>query len=177
MGYKHTREDILSGALTAAIEDGLSKLTFGSLAKRLEVSDRIIVYYFPTKKDLIGEVIGALGVQVQEALLPAFSIPAKDHRDMAQRAWPLLATPENDPVFALFFEANGLAAVGLEPYATIVPTLIDGWADWASTLLAESNEQRAEANAAIAIIDGLLLLRQLIGGEAANQAATTLLSN
>ena len=33
--------------------DGLSNLTFGRLAKRLGMADRTIVYYFPTKADLI----------------------------------------------------------------------------------------------------------------------------
>ena len=34
VGYRHTREEILDGALRAAIDDGLSQLTFGRLAKR-----------------------------------------------------------------------------------------------------------------------------------------------
>ena len=53
MGHKHTKSEILDGALAAAFEDGLSQLTFGRVATRLAISDRIVVYYFPTKDDLI----------------------------------------------------------------------------------------------------------------------------
>ena len=63
MGHKHTKAEILDGALAAAFDDGLSQLTFGRVAKRLGISDRIVVYYFPTKDDLIGEVILAMGAR------------------------------------------------------------------------------------------------------------------
>ena len=43
MGHRHTKEEILEGAVAAAFEDGLSQLTFGRLAKRLGINDRTIV--------------------------------------------------------------------------------------------------------------------------------------
>jgi len=172
MGHKHDKADILDGALAAAFEDGLSQLTFGRLASRLGISDRIVVYYFPTKEDLIGEVLVAMGTQLQVTLAPTFTSPAVDHLDLVLTAWPILAQPASDPVFALFFEAGGLAATGREPYRTLVPQLIDSWIAWASTFLRGAPaRRRAEAEAAIAVLDGLLLLRQLAGPDAAERAA------
>lgn len=173
MGHKHSKEEILAGALEAALDDGLSQLTFGRLGKRLGVSDRVVVYYFPTKNDLIGEVVLAMGVRVQGALAPAFGTTVADHREMIRRAWPVLATTEHDRVFALFFEANGLAAVGREPYVDLVPALVDAWIDWAAGFIADGADRRTEAAAAIALIDGLLLLRQLAGASVAEQAAAS----
>jgi AcrR family transcriptional regulator len=175
VGHKHTKGDILRAALDAALDDGLSQLTFGRLAKRIGISDRIVVYYFPTKADLIGEVIVAMGVELQASLADAFTTPAADHLDMTRTAWPLLASSENDRVFALFFEANGLAAVGREPYASLVPGLVAGWIDWAAELLAGTPaRRRAQAQGAIATIEGLILLRLLAGPETADRAAKTL---
>ena len=88
---------------------------------------------------------------------------------------PVLATHDADPVFALFFEANGLAASGHEPYRTLVPQLIEGWIAWATEFLpGDETTRRAEAETAIAVIDGLLLLRQLAGADAADRAARRL---
>jgi AcrR family transcriptional regulator len=172
MGYRHTKDDILEGAIAAAFDEGLSQLTFGRLAKRLGISDRIIVYYFPTKADLIGDVLLALGSKLQAALLTTFSTPPADHVAMLRAVWPLLARPEADPVFALFFEAAGLATAGREPYRTFVPHLVDGWIDWAADHLSGTPaKRRREAAAAIATIDGLLILRQLAGPETADLAA------
>lgn len=165
----------MSGALAAALDDGLSQLTFGRLAKRLGISDRIIVYYFPTKDDLISEVIVAMGTQLQATLAAAFTVPAADHRALVAAAWPVVATPDADGVFALFFEANGLAAVGRDPYRELVPTLVQVWIEWAAEFIEGAPEvRRAEAETAIALLDGLLLLRQLAGPAAADRAAAVM---
>lgn len=172
MGHKHSKAEILEGALVAAFEDGLSQLTFGRVAKRLGISDRIVVYYFPSKDDLIGEVLQAMGTRLQATLAPAFTSPAADHLDLLRTAWPVLARADADPVFALFFEAGGLAATGREPFRTLVPALVEAWIEWAAALIrGPKPRRRAEAEAAIAVLDGLLLLRQLAGPVAADRAA------
>ena len=175
MGHKHTKEESLEGALAAAFDDGLSQLTFGRLAKRLGISDRVVVYYFPSKDDLIGEVLAAMGAELQATLAPAFASPAADHRELLRAVWPVLARPDADPVFALFFEAGGLAATGCEPYASLVPQLVEAWIEWAAAFIRGTrSHRRAEAEVAIAVIDGLLLTRQLAGPEVANRAARRL---
>ena len=175
MGYRHTKQEILDGALAAAFADGLSQLTFGRVAKRLGINDRTVVYYFPTKEDLITDVVMSMGLQLQEALGEAFSAPAADHLELARAAWPVLARDESDRIFALFFEANGLAATGRAPFDTIVPQLVEAWIEWVMNFLTgTASERRAQAGATIALIDGLLLLRQLGGPAAAAHAAKRL---
>lgn len=172
MGYRHTKAEILEGALAAAFDEGVSQLTFGRLAKRLGISDRVIVYYFPTKDDLISEVLVGLGVELQAALAPVFASKVADHVEMLRVAWPVVARDEVDPVFALFFEASGLAAAGCEPYRSLVPRLVEGWIEWAGDFISgTAAHRRTEAATMIAVIDGLLLLRQLAGPEVADRAA------
>lgn len=172
MGHKHTKHEILEGALATAFADGLSQLTFGRVAKRLDITDRVVVYYFPTKDDLIGEVIGSMGLELQATLAAAFTTEATDHIDLLRSAWPFLTTTDADKIFALFFEANGLAMAGRTPYSDLVPILFDAWIVWLQDFITgDPDEQRIEAETAIAVIDGLLLLRQLVGPEAAERAA------
>lgn len=172
MGYRHTKSQILEGALSAALSDGLSQLSFGRLARRLGISDRVIVYYFPSKEDLISDVLLGLGLQLQAALEPAFATRADDHVELLRAAWPILARNEVDPVFALYFEASGLAATGCEPYRTLVPRLVDGWIEWVGHFLTGTpGHRRTQAAAAVGVIDGLLLLRQLSGPDVADRAA------
>jgi AcrR family transcriptional regulator len=175
MGYRHTKQEILDGALAAAFDDGLSQLTFGRVAKRLGINDRTVVYYFPTKEDLLTEVVTSMGLQLQQTLGEAFASPAADHLELARAAWPVLARHETDRIFALFFEANGLAATGRAPFDTLVPQLVEAWIAWLMLFLAGSErKRRAEAEAAIAVIDGLILLRLLAGPAAATRAAARL---
>jgi len=175
MGYRHTKQEILDGALAVAIDDGLSQLTFGRVAKRLGINDRTVVYYFPTKEALITDVVMSMGLQLQETLAEAFSSPAADHLELARAAWPVLARDDTDRIFALFFEANGLAATGRAPFDTIVPLLVEAWIAWVMLFLTgPESERRAQAGATIALLDGLLLLRQLAGPAAAAGAAERL---
>lgn len=175
MGHKHDREEILAAALETAVDEGLSRLSFGRVAKRLGISDRTVVYYFPTKDDLVAAVIMAMGAELQATLERAFGSSAADHLELVRRAWPVVSDTAAERVFALFFEANGLAASGREPYRSLVPTLVELWIAWVAEFVDGSDEvRRVEAETAIALIDGLLLLRQLGGGAASDRAAARL---
>ena len=170
MGYRHSKEEILEGAIAAVFDGGLNRLTFGSLAKRLGISDRIIVYYFPSKDDLIGEVLAAIGARLQVALNPALTSQVPDHVAFVQAVWPTLARRDVDSVFAVFFEASGLATARIEPYRTMAPALVEGWIAWAESLIDGTPAfRRTEAAAAVAVLDGLLLMRQLAGPAAADR--------
>ena len=175
MGHKHTREEILAGAVETAFDLGLSQITYGRVAKRLGISDRIVVYYFPSKDDLISNVLVCLGRELQQNLAAAFTASQADHLALLRAAWPILARTDVDPVFALFFEATGLAAAGREPFHSLVAQLVEAWITWAAELIERPPAQRrTEAETAIAVLDGLLLLRQLAGPDTANRAARRL---
>ena len=176
MGHKHEKSDLVRAAVEAAVEDGLSQLTFGRLAKRLGISDRMIVYYFPTKDDLIGEVLFAMGAELQMLLERAFGTERLSPDELGRRAWPALTTRNADRVFGVFFEVAGQAAAGIEPYKKFAPMLIDGWIQWMLPFIEGSNKdvRRKRALALTAQLDGLLLMRQLSGASAANTAAAQL---
>jgi AcrR family transcriptional regulator len=172
MGYRHTKGEILAGALAVAFENGLSRLTFGRVAKHLGISDRVVVYYFPSMDDLVSEVLISIGVQLQGTLEPVFNAPVVDHLELVRAAWPVVANDQADSVFALFFEANGLAAAGRAPYSAVVPQLVEAWITWAAEFFrGTAKERRTEAETAIALLDGLILLRQLAGSDSASRAA------
>jgi AcrR family transcriptional regulator len=122
VGHKHTKEEILEGAVAVAFADGVSQLTFGRVAKRLGISDRIVVYYFPSKDDLVGDVLGALGLQLMEALAPAVSSPVSDHLHLVRAVWPVLARAESDPVFALSSKRVGRRPPASSPTAPWCPS-------------------------------------------------------
>lgn len=175
MGHKYTRKQILEGAVDFALAEGLGALTFGRLATRMGTSDRVVVYYFPTKTTLISDVLLEIGNRLQAALARAFAEPASGHQQLAKAAYRVLARDDTDAIFAVYFEACGLAAAGAQPYRDLAAALVDGWVGWLSGFFRGTlKHRRAEAEATLVLIDGVLLMRQLGGPQAADRAARAL---
>ena len=173
MGYRHSADQILDAAVAIALESGIAAVTYGSVGTRLSVSSRTVVYYFPTKLDLVSAVIGVLGTDMVVLLEAAFGSEPRSPKELVARAWPVLTTPAADRVFALYFEIVGLASSGQAPYDQLASGLVGGWVDWLAPRVRGSSEavRRRRALAAVGQIDGLLLLRQILGAEPADAAA------
>ena len=173
MGYKYDENEILTAAVEAVLEDGLSALTFGRLATRLGIADRSIVYYFPTKNDLVTRTLFAVGQQLQAVLARGFGDDPLPVPELIRRAWPALSSPEADPVFAVFFELVGLGAASIPPYDTLASSIMEAWIDWLVPRIEAPNKKaaRKQAYATVATLDGLLLLRHTCGAKAADAAA------
>jgi len=149
MGHKYTREHILGGAVELALAEGVGSLTFGRLAKRMGTSDRVVVYYFPSKTTLVSEVLVEIGNQLQAVLAKAFTEPAAGHLQLAKAAYGVLARDDTDAIFAVYFESCGLAAAGAQPFQDLAAALFEWLVGWLSGFFRGNPKQRrAEAEAA-----------------------------
>lgn len=170
MGYKHDREAILGAALDVVREDGFAGLTYRAVGVRLGIPDRTVVYYFPWKANLIESVLDRLSSRLRDELAPG-SAPQTLEATLDE-IWRRLATGTADAEFAAVFEMAGLAASGVEPYVSVAPQFLASWVSWLAARLDGSEDERvAQATAAIALLDGLMLIRLVSGAEAADGAA------
>jgi AcrR family transcriptional regulator len=173
VGYRHSLEEITAATAAAAIEHGVGALTYRRVAERLGISDRMVVYYLPTKTDLILAATTALSTSLQRLLVEAFGDDPRTPDELLRAAWPALANADADGVFSVFLEIVGLAAAGTEPFDQLAPALLLGWTDWLAERVAASTPaaRRSGALGVIARIDGLLLIRHALGPAAADTAA------
>jgi len=172
VGYRHSSDEILKAAVAIALESGVAALTFSRVGRRLKISDRTVVYYFPTKLDLVNAVTGALVTDMMALLEDAFGSEPLSQIDLMRRAWPVLTTPSADRVFALYFEIVGLASSGQAPFDMLAARLVEGWVEWLGPRVLGSSKEirRRRALATVAQIDGLLLVRLVLGSAAADEA-------
>jgi AcrR family transcriptional regulator len=176
VGYRHSAEEILGAAVEETFAHGIGALTFRSVAARLGIPDRMVVYYFPTKTDLVLAVVQELGERLRALLASAFGEGVHPVEELTRQAWPALARPDTDPALRVYLEVIGLACAAQEPYASVAPRLLDGWVDWVAERVEAPSRAvaRDRATAAVAQLDGLLIVRQLKGPRAANAAARAL---
>jgi len=177
VGHRYTAEEVLEAAVATALETGMTGLTFARVGEQLGASDRMVVYYFPTKTDLITAVAVQLGTELQTLLADAFGDRPREPRELLSVAWPVLATKRSDRIFGLFFEMIGLASAGHAPYTDLVGSVMNSWADWLAERVKGSRAdiRRQRALAVMAQIDGLLMIRRTMGAAAANSAARDIL--
>jgi AcrR family transcriptional regulator len=172
VGYRHDRDDIVRAGIDVVLAEGLAALSYGKVAKSLGISDRMVVYYFPSKDVLITTIVTAMGAELQELLEGAFPDQA-DPDELMRTAWPILASSKVDALMAVYFEVVGLASARKEPFVGLSAALVEAWVAWISELILGDGpaERRRLALAVVARIDGLLMVRQVCGARAANDAA------
>lgn len=167
---------MIAAAASVALRDGVAKLTFRTVAEELGTSDRMVVYYLPTKDDLVSAAVFALSSRMQSLLGQAFGHDRQSPDELIARAWPVLKKKNADRIFRVFLELVGLSSSGLDPYDRITRDILGDLADWLAERVdaATRSERRRLALGVIARVDGLLLLRHCLGPEAADEAARAL---
>ena len=169
---RHAKDELLAAAVQVARDEGLRQLSFGRVAKRAGTNDRTVVYYFPTKDDLVSAVLGRTTTQLQELLAPALGQEASSDSVLLRRAWEVLSAPAAEAALRVYFESVGLAVQGREPYRSIAVQLVGAWTTWIAGCLTGDPATRVDrAHAVVATLDGLLLVRAVAGPGPADAAA------
>jgi AcrR family transcriptional regulator len=176
VGYKHSAEEIAAAAAALALDEGLGALTFGRVARRLGVADRTVVYYFPSKADLVLAAVATMGTAFQDVLDQAFGEAPLPPDELAARAWPVLSSDQARPLLAVFLELIGLSAARTPPYDTLAATVVNDWIAWLVPRIAADDPAQARAGAlgVLVRLDGLLVLLHSVGAATADEAAAAL---
>mgnify|MGYP000380322950 CR=1 FL=1 len=155
------KERIVAAVAAHLLEHGMHNSSLRALADSVGISDRMIMYYFETKEDLIAAsllLIASGLIDAMEAQLPATQMSAGQITD-ALRA--MSDSPGAKSGQRLWFEIIGLAMRGDGPYQDTARRILDGWEDWISRRL---GSRRAHLAASIlAQIEGEIMIRLIRG--------------
>ncbi len=170
------REAFLAGTVAHLLRRGVATLSLRPLAAELGTSDRMLLYYFGTREQLLVAALDEVGRQLQEALVAALPGPPVAPEQVVRQVWPVLTTPAVDAHLRLYLEISGLAVRGREPFGTAGREVARAWLGWIGERLDVAPERRdAAAAGVLGVLDGLLLLRFVVGDRQADDAAAWLL--
>ncbi len=129
------RSQLLDGATAWVLDNGLSSLSLRPLAATLETSDRMLLYYFETKEQLVGAISDHAGEGLAAALPTIDEDDPGTARDWLQACWALFTDPAVRPAMALLFEldAAGVRAPGAERSAA--QRVAQEWSELVDTAL------------------------------------------
>jgi AcrR family transcriptional regulator len=153
------RAELGEAATDYVLEHGLIGLSLRPLAAEIGTSDRMLLYHFADKDDLIATVISDStdrSVELVRALTPSRGV-----RRAALDLWRAMTTAPLDRCSRMYAEAAALGLLGREPYVTVVQEANERWVGALVDHLVASGAERRSARRAANLLDatfmGLLL--------------------
>ena len=153
------RAEWTEAATDYVLEHGLIGLSLRPLAADLGTSDRMLIYHFGSKDELVADVLrasnGRSTAHIREMK------PSKDLRAAVRDLWAAMLVPQIDRCSRLYVEAAALGLLGKEPYASVVREANDHWTSAMVDHLVRSGVRRPLARRAANLIDAAFMGFQL----------------
>jgi AcrR family transcriptional regulator len=165
---ENRRAAALDRIADAMLAHGLAPASLKTLAQAANTSDRMLLYYFANKDDIVASALQTIAARM--AAILAATLPNADParpETVLDHVAAIARGAELRPYMRLWLEVTILSARGEEPYRAIAGRIADGFIAWVASRLDTQDETQRHAIAAriVAIIDGLVVL-DLVGREA-----------
>jgi AcrR family transcriptional regulator len=136
----------------ALLESGVAQIPLRDLAVRLGTSDRMLLYYFSDKADLVRcslEIVSArLSVLLEGTLTEGVREPA----ELARDALDFLLSEAVAPYMAVWGDLVARAGRGEDPFRAIAETVMAGWQAWIESRLGGDEPERPRIAAALLVL-------------------------
>lgn len=166
------RDELLDKIADHLLDAGIAGSNLRPLARAIGVSDRMLLYYFKDKDDILQAGLGRVAERLT-AMLEAVASPARlRSAELRQLLAPLLLEDALWPYMQLWLEIASLSARRTVPFDAIGKALGEHFLAWARAQLEieEGVCPEREAVRLFASLEGLVLLKSLGLGEAAAKA-------
>lgn len=150
------RQEIIEAASHHLIEHGFQKSGLRAIAKSAGMSDRMVMYYFETKEELIAAAISAIGENLAEGMEQALPKGTSTAPKVLEALLGQEQSAETTAIFQLWFEIVGLAIRGDEPYKSTASLLLDQSEERIRKKLRSGQKHRARE--VLASLEGELMI-------------------
>lgn len=162
-GKNERRAAIIERLADHILAHGLVAASLRPLAKAAGTSDRMLLYYFEDKAEIIEGTLQHIAARMVAALAE-FAAPEPATLDqLEQRLGKMVFEPRIWPFMCVWLELASRAARGDPLYAPIAAAIGRGFLQWGATqLLAPDDEIRARDAARLLVhVEGMVLVRAI----------------
>ncbi len=154
------RRHVLAEAATDyVVEHGLIDLSLRPLAAALGTSDRMLLYHFKDKHDLVATVL-RISNDRSMAAIHALE-PSDDPRQAVLNLWSVVSRPEQARCQRLYVEAAALGVLGAEPFASVVGEANGQWLGALAGHLVASGVRESDSHRAARLVEAAFMGLQL----------------
>jgi AcrR family transcriptional regulator len=139
------RQDIVQAVAQHLVQNGIHNSALRALAKSVGMSDRMLMYYFETKEELIAQALLLIAsglVGSLENALPRGQVSGQQILDALRL---MGENPAAHPGQKLWFEIIGLAMRDEGPYKSTARQILNGWENWIRERLGSKRAHMAPA--------------------------------
>ena len=153
------REELAQAATDYAFEHGLIGLSLRPLAEVIGTSDRMLLYHFRDKDDIVTTILQTANGRSVTTLrqLPA----SRDLRTAVLDLWRAVSTGDQQACQRLYLEAAALGLFGREPYASQVRDVNASWMSAVAEHFVRAGLGRAAARRVAYLVDSTFMGLQL----------------
>ncbi len=149
---------------------GLAGASLRPLAAAAGTSDRMLLYYFADKEELLAATLGAVASRLTAMLDAALPAGARlPYGALLAAVWTAVGSPALRPYMRLWLELAAAAASGLQPHRGVAAAIMDGFVDWAGSHLDDPDP--AAVAGLLATLEGCLFLDAVGRRDLADAAA------
>jgi AcrR family transcriptional regulator len=173
------REAAIERMADHVLARGLGAATLRPLAAAVGTSDRMLLYYFADKDELLAATLGRVAARMIAQLDGKIPVePPRPFAVLLEQTWAALASESLRSFMPLWLELASGAARGLQPHRDVAGEIADGFLSWVSIRLQpeDSGEPSSLAPLFLASIEGMYLLEAIGRGAIADSAAIELTS-
>lgn len=173
------REAAIERMADHVLAEGLAAATLRPLAAAVGTSDRMLLYYFADKEDLLTATLGRIAIRMIAQLDGAIPVePRKPFPMLLERVWAEMASDSMQPFMPLWLDLASGAARGLQPHRDVAGDIADGFLAWVTVRLQPESDGEASLLAPLflASIEGMYLLKAVGRGDLARSALIELAS-
>jgi AcrR family transcriptional regulator len=169
------RQALIAGIADILLAEGVAQIPLRELAAALGTSDRMLLYYFDDKADLVRSSLQEVSSRLALALEPSSPVARRPPGSVFEVAVARFGAPAMSPFMAVWADIAARSARGEEPFRSFARGAVEGWLQWLDDRLdvADPAERRDVAAAILAAVEGARLLGASAPG-AAHRAAAVL---
>jgi AcrR family transcriptional regulator len=145
------RDEIAEAATDYVLEHGLIGLSLRPMAAELGTSDRMLLYHFESKDDLVAAVL-RVSNDWSAAEVRALR-PAPDPGAAVLALWQALRAPRLSRCQRVYVEAAALGLFGREPYVGVLREANEVWSAAVADYLVASGAPRTHVRRAVELFD------------------------
>lgn len=153
------RAEIVSRLAGHVLRAGLGDVGLRRLARVAGTSDRMLLYYFRNKDELLAAILMEIGEELAQTVGERVGTQPMPPAEALTRLWEVLKGEAFADQLRLWLDLSSRASRGDPVFGAIVASVRDRWVEWTSRLLAVPEaEKPALALLLMAVIDGQVVL-------------------